>query len=330
MNFENEILFYDDDEEFGVYLNYQRRPYTVRTRVDHFNTWDEHDFKTRFRLSKETVLMILDLIGPSISSNTDRNNAVTTTQKLLLALRFYATGSFLISAGDVVGVSKSTACVIVRDVSVALAQLRPQFIKMPETNDEIKELQKQFYGIAKFPLVIGAIDCTHIKIQSPGGPNAEYFRNRKGWFSLNVQTVVSAKLKIMDIVVRWPGSTHDSTIFSRSKINNDLHVEQKWGPENLYNESQIRTRNPVERCYGVLKRRFPVLSLGMRLQISNIQNVIIACSVLHNIAIDCNDVMPMDDVQLPDELTELINEPTIENRQNNARTRLVNEYFSHL
>eukprot|EP00102_Acyrthosiphon_pisum_P019201 XP_016656411.1 PREDICTED: putative nuclease HARBI1 isoform X3 [Acyrthosiphon pisum] len=293
MNFENEILFYDDDEEFGVYLNYQRRPYTVRTRVDHFNTWDEHDFKTRFRLSKETVLMILDLIGPSISSNTDRNNAVTTTQKLLLALRFYATGSFLISAGDVVGVS---------------------------------------------------------------GPNAEYFRNRKGWFSLNVQTVVSAKLKIMDIVVRWPGSTHDSTIFSRSKINNDLHVEQKWGnslivadsgyantkhivtpflnpqagPENLYNESQIRTRNPVERCYGVLKRRFPVLSLGMRLQISNIQNVIIACSVLHNIAIDCNDVMPMDDVQLPDELTELINEPTIENRQNNARTRLVNEYFSHL
>ncbi|XP_029347997.1 putative nuclease HARBI1 [Acyrthosiphon pisum] len=285
-----------------------------------------------------------------------RNNAVTTTQKLLLALRFYATGSFLISAGDVVGVSKSTACVIVRDVSVALAQLRPQFIKMPETNDEIKELQKQFYGIAKFPLVIGAIDCTHIKIQSPGGPNAEYFRNRKGWFSLNVQTVVSAKLKIMDIVVRWPGSTHDSTIFSRSKINNDLHVEQKWGnslivadsgyantkhivtpflnpqagPENLYNESQIRTRNPVERCYGVLKRRFPVLSLGMRLQISNIQNVIIACSVLHNIAIDCNDVMPMDDVQLPDELTELINEPTIENRQNNARTRLVNEYFSHL
>jgi len=97
-----------------------------------------------------------------------RNHAITPTQKLLLALRFYATGSFLISAGDVMGVSKSAACVIVHDVSVALAKLRPQIIKMPETNDEIKELHKQFYGIAKFPLVIGAIDCTHIKIQSPG------------------------------------------------------------------------------------------------------------------------------------------------------------------
>lgn len=159
----------------------------------------------------------------------------------------------------------------------------------------------------------------------------------------------------MDIVVRWPGSTHDSTIFSHSKINHDLHVTQKWGnslivadsgyantmhivtpfinphagPENLYNESQIRTRNPVERCYGVWKRRFPVLSLGMRLQISNIQTVIVACSVLHNIAIDCNEEMPMDDIQLPDELTELMT-PTIENLQNNARTRLVNEYFSQL
>lgn len=66
------------------------------------------------------------------------------------------------------GISKSAACVIVHDVSVALAKLRPQIIKMPETNDEIKELHKQFYGIAKFPLVIGAIDYTLIKIQSLG------------------------------------------------------------------------------------------------------------------------------------------------------------------
>ena len=33
--------------------------------------------------------------------------------------------------------------------------------------------------------------------------------------------------------------------------------------ENLYNEAQIRTRNCVERFYGVWKRRFPILSLGM-------------------------------------------------------------------
>jgi len=75
------------------------------------------------------------------------------------------------------GVSKSAACVIVHDVSVALAKLRSQIIKMPETNDEVKELRKQFYGIAKFPLVIGVIDCTRIKIQSPGESYRIYVQN---------------------------------------------------------------------------------------------------------------------------------------------------------
>jgi len=51
---------------------------------------------------------------------------------------------------------------------------------------------------------------------------------------------------------------------------------------------------------------------------------------ISNIAIDFNEEMKMDDIQLPDESTELINTPAIENQQNNDRTRLVNEYFSRL
>ena len=30
-----------------------------------------------------------------------------------------------------------------------------------------------------FPGVIGAIDCTHVTIQSPGGDDAELYRNKK-------------------------------------------------------------------------------------------------------------------------------------------------------
>lgn len=36
--------------------------------------------------------------------------------------------------------------------------------------------------------------------------------------------------------------------------------------ENTFNESQIRTRNPIERSYGVWKRRFPILSLGINVR----------------------------------------------------------------
>lgn len=114
----------------------------------------------------------------------------------------------------------------------------------------------------------------------PGGNDAEAFRNRKGYMSLNVQTVSDAKLKILDIVARWPGSCHDQTIFNNSRLKRRLE-DGEFGrdilvgdsgyantdylvtpllrintpAENLFNESIIRTRNVVERQYGVWKRR---------------------------------------------------------------------------
>lgn len=51
-----------------------------------------------------------------------------------------------------------------------------------------------------------------------GGEDPEVFRNRKGYFSLNVQVVCDSDMKICDIVARWPGSTHDATIFANSRL----------------------------------------------------------------------------------------------------------------
>lgn len=41
--------------------------------------------------------------------------------------------------------------------------------------------------------------------------------------SINVQTISAANLKILDVVARWPGSTHDQTIFSNSNVHRRLH-----------------------------------------------------------------------------------------------------------
>ncbi|XP_063903772.1 putative nuclease HARBI1 [Zophobas morio] len=54
--------------------------------------------------------------------------------------------------------------------------------------------------------------------------------------------------------------------------------------EQLYNEAHIRTRNVIERTFGVCKRKFPVLAYGCRLKKETVLSIIIACAVLHNIA----------------------------------------------
>lgn len=52
--------------------------------------------------------------------------------------------------------------------------------------------------------------------------------------------------------------------------------------ERLYNAAHIKTNNLIERAFRVLKRRFALLPIPVRTKLSNIKNIIIARSVLHN------------------------------------------------
>lgn len=230
---------------------------------------------------------------------------------------------------------------------------------MPEREAEMKEASDAFFAIAAFPRVIGAIDCTHAKIQSPGDDQAEQYRNRKGWFSFNVQTVAAANLKVIDIVARWPDSTHDQQIFNNSRLQMRLergdfgnyfilgdsgyrnttylptpYLTVDSAAKNLFNESQIRTRNVVERSYGVLKRRFAVLSLGVRLKLQTVQMIIVACAILHNIAIDHRDELQMeteDEGEDENEEDEVSSDNDDDNSGIlNARELLTSTYFSAL
>ncbi|RVE40628.1 hypothetical protein evm_014723 [Chilo suppressalis] len=308
-------------EEEGImneYLNpTERKVGIVKPRPDHYTLWNSEDFHLRFRLLKESVQFLLALIEDKIKHETGRNHCISPVLQLLITLRFYATGSFYITIGDFGGIHNSTICRIIKKVTGAIASLRQTFIQLPRSDEDIRRTQEEFYKIARFPRIISAIDCTHIRIQSPGGNTAEEFRNRKGFFSFNVQAMCSAELMFQDIVARWPGSTHDCMIFSNSCakfhcennafgngiILGDSGYEQTnyllipfqnpdTPAQSLYNESQIRTRNVIERCFGVWKRRFPVLSIGLRCKLPLAQDVIVACAVLHNLARTKNEVEP--------------------------------------
>lgn len=98
--------------------------------------------------------------------------------------------------------------------------------------------------------------------------------------------------------------------------------------EECYNETQIRTRNIIERFFGVIKRRFPVLSLGMRLKLETVQDVIVATAVLHNLTRNQNEEDPPvlidvveDDVVINDDIRERARP-----RDNMVRESLIADY----
>jgi nuclease HARBI1 len=240
----------------------------------------------------------------------------------MLALRFYATGAFQLVVGDLAGVSKSTVCTTVNRVTRAITRLSPKYIVFPESEQQRRDVMQQFYLQSKLPGVIGAVDGTHIPIQSPGGTDAEIYRNRKGYFSINTQLVCDNTGYITDIVCRWPGSCHDSFIFDNSLIRAKLETSPLNGyligdsgyacrrylltpvsnpktPQEIrFNNSHISARNAIERTNGILKRRFPCLKYCLRLKVENILPVIVACTVLHNIATTLGVELPPDDADL--------------------------------
>ncbi|KAK9701963.1 DDE superfamily endonuclease [Popillia japonica] len=265
-----------DDEDFIELLNIELRiPRVFRERINHFEKWNDNEFKQRLRLSKPVVKFVIDKIAGEILSKTKTNNVLSPEEMVLIASRFLACGSLLTILGELSGVDKC----------------------------------------------IGALDCTHIRIQSPGGQYVERYRSTKGFFSHNVQVVCDSDLLIRNIICRWHGSAHDSTIFNNSSLKVKLENEEfgegslvvgdsgyavrkhlitpltnprtpRTPAEHLFNESQIRTRNPVERCFGAWKRRFLALALGIRLHNSKVEAITVAAAVLYNVACMMNDAEP--------------------------------------
>lgn len=86
-----------------------------------------------------------------------------------------------------------------------------------------------------------------------------------------------------------------------------------------------------------IEKRFPVLALGIRLNLDRVEAVIVATAVLHNIACERNEEIPPIDTEVEATIQLINNVPNIINNNennitinNSTRLTLINEYFSRL
>ena len=164
-----------------------RRERRYRPRGLNIDGLYDNELRARYRFGRNSINYLTNLLREDLVRDTQRGHALEPEQQVLIALRFFASGSFLQVIGDSFGVDKSTVSRVVRDVSLALNRKRHQFIKWP-SNDEVDKNKNNFFSQAGFPGVIGCIDCTHVRIQAPHG-NENNYVNRKRYHSINVQGI---------------------------------------------------------------------------------------------------------------------------------------------
>ena len=218
-----------------------------------------------------------------------------------------------------------------------------------------------FYSIAGFPRVIGAIDGSLIAIKGPDNEEHLYVCH-KGFHAINVMAVCNAQLLFTNVVSKWHGSVHDSAVFNSSALQ--VHMENEGGrngwllgdrgygiqpylmtpfrPDDVstagqakYQKAHTKTRNTIERALGLWKTRFRCVDVSggsLQFKPSNCCTIITATAVLHNMFVVDNTAMPVNADYPPQQIMasadpcELI--PDNNAAGSSVRSELINNVFS--
>ena len=86
-----------------------------------YEKYEEEQFRSRFRLTKDGFCELLDILRPDISAHNERGRPIPADIQLLLTI-FYATGTFQLACGDLCEISEPSASSIIMRVSESIAR----------------------------------------------------------------------------------------------------------------------------------------------------------------------------------------------------------------
>ena len=273
-----------------------------RERRDNF----VHSYKSLFRFEKESVSFLADnFLGPE--TNETRGGALTQKRRMEIFLRYCADPGFQLGVGEDLGVERSTVCKTFASVVDKIHDKAQEWITFPRTELEVTQAKELWQERYRFPQCIGAIDCTHVRIQKPvQALHPDEYVNRKGWHSYNIQATCNGKGEITSVDASWPGSVHDSRIFRNSFLPMVLQGtsavilgDSGYGiapylmvpyPNPVTHEARSfnsllsRERVLIEQVFGEIKKRFPIVGNVVRVKTQKVPRLFIACCVLHNVS----------------------------------------------
>lgn len=97
-----------------------RRPRNFSARKDVLNELSDAELIKRYRLDRAGILFVTDLVRENLTSRTARNQALTPELKVIITLRFLATGKMQLCSSDDLGVSQQSVSRVITETLNAL------------------------------------------------------------------------------------------------------------------------------------------------------------------------------------------------------------------
>ncbi|KAJ0428840.1 putative harbinger transposase-derived nuclease domain-containing protein [Helianthus annuus] len=176
-----------------------------------------------------------------------------------------------------------------------------------------------------FPGAIGALDGTLIHAIVPVDQQTRYRGRGKGECFQNVLAICDFDMIFTFVWAGWEGIAHDSRVLKEVAFNPnsgfpfpppdkyylcdaaytntrgfmtpyrgtrywlaDFRRQRALTKEERFNHAHAQLRNVIERAYGVLKARFPILKQMAPFSFPIQRDIVIACFAVHNFIRKCN------------------------------------------
>ena len=292
-------------------IPYHDSAFTGQMRFNELmNSYNTNRFHDSCRMDKRTFTLMLNFLidhGELVGSEN-----ICAGQRLMIYISVLK-GSSNRATSEIWQHSGSTISEIVNQVATCFEKVQHLLFIRP-TNERQQEIANDPKFSGFFDDCIGALDGCHCSAAT----NDPLFRNHKHhMMSQNVLGVVNFNLTFSAVVAGWEGCAHDGAVLadgltkglttfpgkyyvgdadyglSRYCLTPYRGVRyhlREWEiagrrPENareLFNLRHASLRNVIERAFGILKKRFPILVRMTSYPMETQVRLVKSCFMIHN------------------------------------------------
>ncbi|XP_078491756.1 uncharacterized protein LOC144747572 [Ciona intestinalis] len=253
--------------------------------------------------------------------DTPWRKAISPQRRLILTLRYLATGASQLHIGFSFRVGHTTVGMIIRECCSVLWECLVPIVLRPPTAEDWLQIADDFQKFWQCSNCIGAIDGKHIRIKAPPNSGTEFY-NYKGFFSIVLLAICDAHYRFVLVDIGDSGRHSDGGIFSNSRVGkkfdkgslsipapnslagSDINVPYYFAADDafplktgivkpypgrhlsedkqIFNYRLSRGRRVVENAFGILAVRWQVFYKMMNCDPEMAQCIVQACVVLHN------------------------------------------------
>ncbi|XP_034234424.1 putative nuclease HARBI1 [Thrips palmi] len=301
------------------------------TLIPVLREFDKDEYFKFMRMTPEAFDWLLERVSPLIVKRSNRP-AICPGQRLAVTLRFLASGDSMASLSYLFRISDQAISDIILETTAAIWYAIKDEVFEPLTEDLWRKKSAEFESMWQFPNCVGAVDGKHCFVQKFPMRGSEHFNYKFGHsVILLAVSDAKYKFTIVDVGARGresDGGVFARSEFGRLFNGHELGLpppsycetlmtdlpyvfvgddafpihthmlkpfDMNWGEkpeETIFNYRLSRARRVVENAFGILSARFRVLRRNIIGSETLVQNLILACTALHNMHLIREDSIP--------------------------------------